>query len=78
MRALQPISHRLFVTVCYRRLPGRLPGRMHHFVDVVLGGGAGVPHLPPGEVGPKRPLPASQRQLGEYAGGQGFRTLLGG
>jgi hypothetical protein len=64
--------------VCHRRLPGRLPGRMDHFVDVVLGGGARVPHLPPGEAGPKRPLPATQRQLGEYAGGQGFRTLLGG
>ncbi len=51
---------------------------MHHFVDVVLGEGAGVPHLPPGEAGPKRPLPASQQQLGEYAGGQGFRTLLRG
>jgi hypothetical protein len=63
------------VTVAWRR---RLPGRMHHFVDVVLGEGAGVPHLPPGEGGPKRPLPASQQQPGEYAGGQGFRTLLRG
>ena len=74
--ARRTISHRLFVTVCYRRLPRRLLDRMHHFVDVVLGEGAGVPHLPPGEAGPKRPLPASQQQLGEYAGGQGFRTLL--
>jgi hypothetical protein len=51
---------------------------MHYFVGVVLGEGAGVLHLPPGEAGPKRPLPASQRQLGEYAGGQGFWTLLKG
>jgi len=70
MRAWRPISHRLFVTVCCRRLPGRLPGRMRHFVDVVLGGGAGVPHLPPGEVGPQRPLPAGQRQLGNMREGK--------
>src|SRR3984885_1936906 len=42
----------------------RLLGRVHDFVDVLLGQRAGVPHLAPGVVSPERAFPPGQQQLG--------------
>jgi hypothetical protein len=43
--------------------PGLATAR--HLVDVLLGQRAGVPHLASGVVGPERPFPPGQQQLGQ-------------
>ena len=42
----------------------RLLGRVHDFVDVLLGQRAGVPHVASGVPRPERPFPPGQQQLG--------------
>ena len=63
----------------------RLLGRVHDFVDVLLAERAGVPHLASGVVGPERPFPPGQQQLGQVrqaeeaevpAGARAFRDWV--
>jgi hypothetical protein len=61
----------------YRRLPGRLPGRMHHFVDFVWVRALG-PRICRRRGRTKTAAPGRPAAAREYAGGQGFWTLLRG